>query len=114
MIRPDNYSVCITDECTASVDMTFTSSFPYFKGHFPTLPLLPGVVQLGLAVEFAKEIFNIQTCNCFPVIKFVNPVLPDDRLLLKLSLNKEKKSVNFDYVIQGNNLKASSGRIRIL
>lgn len=118
MIRPDNCVVKRPDELTALIEMTFSPDYPYFSGHFPNQPLLPGVVQLGIAIEFAREIFSVDTNNAFPVVKFVSPILPNDTVTLCLKLNSDKKNVSFDYFFgalgNGDQNKASTGKIRIL
>ena len=35
------------------------ASTRYFEGHFPEVPLLPGVVQIGWAVEFGRQYFEL-------------------------------------------------------
>jgi 3-hydroxymyristoyl/3-hydroxydecanoyl-(acyl carrier protein) dehydratase len=70
----------------------------YFAGHFPTFPILPGVVQLNWAVHYAREFLALTA----PVInverlKFTCPIQPDMKVNLSISTDAEKKVVNFRF-----------------
>ncbi|MFO7594114.1 MAG: hydroxymyristoyl-ACP dehydratase [Pseudomonadota bacterium] len=64
-------------------------SHPALAGHFPGNPVVPGVVILG-AVQSA---LNEWQCNRvvveLPSVKFVSPLLPGERLNIKLNLRDE-------------------------
>ena len=84
----------------------------YMEGHFDVQKVLPGVVQLGWALEFAEEIFNIKSAGETPVVKFTSPIIPHDRVKLTLEYLPEKKRVSFTYVITSqDNAKASAGKL---
>lgn len=70
----------------------------YFEGHFPELPIVPGVVQLHWAVEFAKEIFKIPGfISQGSQIKFSNLMYPLDELCLVLEHLPQKYMVHYSY-----------------
>ncbi|MDR2427021.1 MAG: hypothetical protein LBD46_07605 [Endomicrobium sp.] len=58
--------------------------FIAFKGHFPQIALLPGVVQIEIALFCAKKLLNDDTLELSEVIKgkFVKPVRPGTKLFV--------------------------------
>ncbi len=70
----------------------------YFAGHFPSFPILPGVVQLNWAVHYARE-FLALTAPVMNVerLKFTCPIQPDMKINLSISVDAEKKIANFRY-----------------
>ena len=90
LVEPQAENVVRT-ESSWSADFTFDPDAPYFKGHFPGCPILPGVVQLGLAHHFAESFLRTP----FPLglvkkMKFSRPILPGERIRFAL----EKRSEN--------------------
>lgn len=61
---------------------------PSFPGHFPGMPITPGVVLLDLALHaIAAELqLDLQHCQ-IRNLKFLNPVLPDTHLILHYEVN---------------------------
>jgi 3-hydroxymyristoyl/3-hydroxydecanoyl-(acyl carrier protein) dehydratase len=80
------------------VDLLVTPDNPWFEGHFPNQPILPGVVQIGWAVHFAGEIYRISpSVNTLEQIKFKRPIFPNTKLTLHLTPDIERKKLNYDY-----------------
>jgi 3-hydroxymyristoyl/3-hydroxydecanoyl-(acyl carrier protein) dehydratase len=58
----------------------------FFTGHFNEFPLVPGVVQLQWAVEFAQEDLGITCSGSVDKLKFTRPIRPGE--LLELTLRR--------------------------
>ncbi len=83
---------------TLDLSLYIPPSLCYFGGHFPSFPILPGVVQLNWAVHYASEFLAFTT----PVmnverLKFTCPIQPDMKVNLSISVDAEKKIANFRY-----------------
>ena len=80
LVEPTVENVART-ESSWSADFVFDPNAPYFKGHFPTFAVLPGVVQLGLAHRFAEAFLRRDfTIGCVKKMKFSRPILPGERI----------------------------------
>lgn len=75
----------------------FPPSSLYFQGHFPETPILPGIVQLNLAIDCACNYLGIQKIQIqsIPQIKFLNPIHPNRQL--RLSITVEDNVLKFSY-----------------
>ena len=112
MIKPNFYTTSRISETKAIVTIVVNPDLEYFEGHFEAQKVLPGVVQIGWAQEFAEEIFKIKFEGGSPAVKFTSPILPNDRLKLTLEYLPEKKRLVFEYIITSKeNEKASSGKL---
>jgi len=84
----------------------------WFKGHFPTQPLLPGVVQLDWVVHYCEKLFAIKpTIEAIDIVKFQMPILPNDNLVLQINWLQESNKLQFTYTV-GNKI-ASTGKIKL-
>ena len=103
--------VTVTREDDQVVITLFVSSqLDYFKGHFPQAAILPGVVQLDWAVQFARD--NFQLANTplshVEVLKFKAVIFPDSTITLTL-IKKSEQKYSFD--ISSEVDKHASGRL---
>ena len=62
-----------------SFAVTIPPDAPWFEGHFPGAPILPGVIQLGLVQQAAgRRIRRIER------LRLRHPVGPGDELVIRL------------------------------
>ena len=79
------------------LQICFSESLPYFQGHFPGTPILPGIIQLNFAIDCAEEylLMNKAQIQSIPQIKFLNLIQPNRKLILSLIL--EDNMLRFYY-----------------
>jgi len=82
----------------------------YFDGHFNQEPILPGVVQIDWAIDFASRHFSIEGAfHKIEALKFHRIIRAGQEIDLTLRYNPDRGRVDFRYSSRDNNL--SSGRI---
>ncbi|MSE17461.1 hydroxymyristoyl-ACP dehydratase, partial [Pantoea agglomerans] len=84
--------------------------------HFPHLPILPGVAQLGWVMHYGVSLLAPgKQFAAVDNIKFQQPVLPDSLLQLHLDWDAEKSRLSFRYSLLKNDGEqiASSGKIAL-
>jgi UDP-3-O-[3-hydroxymyristoyl] N-acetylglucosamine deacetylase / 3-hydroxyacyl-[acyl-carrier-protein] dehydratase len=72
---------------------------PYFQGHFPGHPVMPGVLQLEAMAQVASIVMMRRTENDGKIgyfmsadeVKFRKPVMPGDTLIIECELTSAKK-----------------------
>ncbi len=70
----------------SEIHLRFSGEEHFFQGHFPGAPILPGVVQLGLAVENAKKTYGFPgAVKTAKKLKFVHIIEPGHDVVLELS-----------------------------
>ncbi len=71
---------------------------PYFEGHFPSLPVLPGVTQLLWAQHFGTTLLGVKGAFAgLKTVKFRDLVFPEQKLTLRLEYLAEAGSLKFYY-----------------
>jgi 3-hydroxymyristoyl/3-hydroxydecanoyl-(acyl carrier protein) dehydratase len=89
---------------TATVDrpnvcfgLEVSQDLSWFRGHFPDMPILPGVVQLHWAVIVARAVFELPDSPLeVKRLKFKNVVIPPQVLELSVSVHASKE-VQFEF-----------------
>jgi hypothetical protein len=101
-------------QCSGGRGLVCRVRVPYdleiFDGHFPTIPILPGVMQVGWAVDLART--HLQADGCIVGVtatKFRRLVQPGMDLGLTLEHRQESAELRFEYLL-GDAL-ASIGRV---
>ncbi len=95
-----------------------SADLPWFAGHFPGAPLLPGVTQLQLAIHFARaEKLLAGEFQGMDQLKFQRPLRPDDHCWLIL-LAHGNGQLRFEYRLgRAEDVDtlplASSGRVKL-
>ena len=60
---------------------TVPDNHPAFSGHFPNMPILPGVVLLDIALQVISDANGIALNHCsINTVKFIYPARPGDVL----------------------------------
>jgi len=101
---------------TAAVDgpkvcfgMDISQDLSWFRGHFPDMPILPGVVQLHWAVIVARAVFEFPDSPLeIKRLKFKNVVIPPRALELSVSRHVSNE-VQFGFY--GPDEQYSQGRL---
>ncbi len=92
------------------LDLRVPAGLAHFPGHFPDLPILPGVVQIDWAVRYARTHYPISgNFTALENIKFLALVLPDARI--ELALDWQPAKSRLDFAFSTSQRKYSSGRI---
>lgn len=83
------------------LDFTLGAELEYFHGHFPKVPLLPGVVQIGWAVELARlhldEGEALGRFRSLAAVKFMRVLQPGAVVRLRLSADRGTRALDFEY-----------------
>jgi 3-hydroxymyristoyl/3-hydroxydecanoyl-(acyl carrier protein) dehydratase len=94
-----------------SLRFVVPASLAYFEGHFPDCQLLPGVVQIGWAVELARQHLQLdRTFDSLAGVKFMRVIQPGDNVALHLAIDADNRELSFKYQCDGQT--CSSGRVR--
>ena len=74
---------------------------PYFQGHFPNYPVMPGVLQVEAMAQASSLLLLRQGENAGKIgffmsadnVKFRKPVLPGDTLIIQVELIKARRNL---------------------
>lgn len=80
---------------------TITINEPYFQGHFPDHPIMPGVLQIEAMAQVASILLLRNTENAGKLgyfmsvdkAKFRKPVMPGDVLMMQVELTKSRGKI---------------------
>jgi UDP-3-O-[3-hydroxymyristoyl] N-acetylglucosamine deacetylase/3-hydroxyacyl-[acyl-carrier-protein] dehydratase len=89
------------DDISAVGVKSVTINEPYFQGHFPNHPIMPGVLQLEAMAQVSSIVMMRKTENSGKIgyfmsadeVKFRKPVRPGDTLFIHVEMTKAKKSL---------------------
>ena len=80
------------------LDLVIAADHTCFAGHFPGYPILPGVVQVGWAVNCAAELHGFASgLEKLERVKFMRPIFPGMHITLHLSVDTGSKKVRYEY-----------------
>ena len=85
-----------------SADIRVPSDSPWFDGHFPGEPILPGVAQIGMVFDTIKKAHNQELMvSSVRRVRFRRIIRPDDQLkIIAVPLKQETDSYSFRILIQ--------------
>lgn len=71
----------------AELELEIAATLPYFDGHFPIAPILPGVAQLQWAIELGRELFELPPAfRRMEALKFRQVITPGMTVALELTV----------------------------
>lgn len=81
----------------------------YFEGHFPEVPLLPGVVQVAWAIELGQRLLGVSgNFRGLNAVKFMRVIQPACTVVLSLEYQREKRQLDFVYELDGRPCSSGS------
>ena len=122
----DRITACIPNESTTAIkNVTFNE--PFFVGHFPGNPIMPGVLIVEamaqacvICITCDIEKYNIQNYSArfmsIESAKFRKPVIPGDTLIIEANvIHKRKNTCKFQcYAYVENTLAAETQILAML
>lgn len=86
-------------KCTGVKSVTINE--PFFQGHFPGHPVMPGVLQVEAMAQVASIVFLRQSGSAgrlgyfmsADAVKFRKPVLPGDTLFIHVEVTKARRNI---------------------
>jgi 3-hydroxyacyl-[acyl-carrier-protein] dehydratase len=85
------------------------SNHPAFAGHFPHMPILPGVVLLDMALHAIADAHQLDTSHYqINSVKFLSPVQPGETLTFEHNLSNQGM---LSFSISANERKVAIGKI---
>ncbi len=94
------------------ITLAVAADNPWFDGHFPGQPVLPGIVQLHWAVGLARAAWPaLGGAPRVDNLKFRQPVLPGARLTLVLERLDMAGQDAVRFTFEGEDGPCSSGRV---
>ena len=71
-------------------EFQFDATEPFFAGHFPGQPILPGVFQLEMVRQAAEETLKLPVViRAVRKAKFQRPIRPGETVRLELKLSED-------------------------
>ena len=106
-ILPHRYPFLLVDKIIESTDKKIvglknvTINEPFFQGHFPGHPIMPGVLILEAmaqvggvgALNLSENLGKLAYFLSIKKAKFRKPVVPGDQLIIEVEIVKKKLSV---------------------
>ena len=86
---------------------------PWFSGHFPSEPILPGIAQLEMALDAIKRL-NQESLRISGVkrVRFKQVIRPDDKLKIAVAPHK-KDALSYFFRIMVNGELVSNGILMV-
>lgn len=83
---------------SVSIALVVPHDLAYFRGHFPGVPVVPGVVQIKWALDFARSRLGVAgEVTGIEALKFQHVLRPGDRVTLALDYAADKCRLKFAF-----------------
>ena len=83
-------------QMTTQTPLTIPADHPAFAGHFPGMPIVPGVVLLDEALHAIGTTTGISLAACFiNSVKFLSPLKPGEAIVIEHEV-QENGSIRFE------------------
>jgi UDP-3-O-[3-hydroxymyristoyl] N-acetylglucosamine deacetylase/3-hydroxyacyl-[acyl-carrier-protein] dehydratase len=106
-LLPHRYPFLMVDRVVSVGDMhctgvkNITINEPFFQGHFPSHPIMPGVLQLEAMAQVGSILLLNTPGNAGKIgyfmsadsVKFRKPVVPGDTLFIEVNLTSKKRAI---------------------
>ena len=85
-------------DARAELELQIPANLHWLKGHFPSQPVLAGVVQTDWACRIALRLFNLQNApKRIDNLKFQNVIIPPQTVKLEFLRATASQSIHFRY-----------------
>jgi 3-hydroxymyristoyl/3-hydroxydecanoyl-(acyl carrier protein) dehydratase len=97
---------------SATIDLRIQPDLACLRGHFATLPVVPGAVQLGWALDFGAEMLGTpRALRDALSVKFERIIQPGRSLSLRIAADEGASTLRFEFACARG--RYSGGRIVI-
>lgn len=94
-------------------DVHITAASPWFEGHFPGEPVLPGIAQLSMVVDLIQRCSNPAVgLKAMSRVRFKKLIRPDDRIRIE-AVPKAGNSGVYSFRILKDAQLVSSGNLTL-
>lgn len=92
-------------------ELMIAADHPAFAGHFPGMPIVPGVVLLDEALHAIGATIGVDLSACqISSVKFLSPVSPAEPVAVSYEISANR-ALRFD--ITSSDRKVATGSIRV-
>lgn len=115
-MTPDEISCQQTGAGEVEITLRLQADLFWFKGHFASQPLLPGVAQLDWVMQYASRLLAPgYRFHSIQNVKFQAPLLPGNCVTLTLNWLEARQVLAFRLQRHDGDVRhtASSGKIRL-
>lgn len=85
------------------IQATAPNGSPWYSGHFPGNPILPGLAILAMVKEAILGEESVRGTEIRVVglrrVRFRFPVKPDDRLILSFSRSRQEEKISYSFQV---------------